>query len=422
MEKWEQQLKKQVNRSLPEAVDKHIERTLDELTIRDKKSSKTLFYIISVIAASLSITVGMTSLSPAFAEAMKSIPIIGSAFELVGGAGVKRGSQLGLSQQFNQQVQIGVHEITFTESLYDGSNINLGWVASADDKDPFEFVDNVIFAVDGKRLYNFSMDAPALKLENGTYAGTLRIDPKEQLSDKFILDIMSRDETTTYAKIPIELQGGFQSIPITKSGIWNEIEMNYDALVLYPTTTELSVRLKNTDDNIARILKFKVSDDQGHVLGSTGYHVSDFLKDSGEYKFFFEPFEILPKKVTIVPYISSAYTTVKVNGDWNGTPITIPQGKVGSIIMVDQKLEKNNLTATFEITGERIYDQVSEIWLYDHKGNQLPRVSPPVRIAGSNKYEITFANVKSSDSIQITTPVFNPTNYLRDLSVTLDLK
>ncbi|MGF9696281.1 DUF4179 domain-containing protein [Paenibacillus sp. MABNR03] len=420
MEKWERQLKSKVNHPFPEEMDELIDQTLNKLTKKHKKNHRPLIYTLIAVVASLAITVGMTSLSPAFADAMKSIPLIGSVFELGGEDGVKRGSQLGLSQKFNQQVRIGDQEVTFTESLYDGSNIHLGWVATDHDKNIFGFQNNISFTVNGKRISNYAADGPALYLENGTYAGRLQIDPNEKLPDKFTLGILSLDETAIYAEIPIELQGSYQTIPIAKSGTWNGTEMIYDELSLYPTTTELSFHMEDTDSSIGT-LKFQMKDEHGHVLRTTS-NQGWRTPSSGEYKYNFEPFESLPDKVTITPYTSTAYTTAEINVEWKGKPLTVPQGEVGSLIILDQKLEDNKLTLTFEVTGERIYEQVRDIGLNDRTGNPFPRVSPPIRIQGSDKYEITFSDVISADSIQITTPMFNPTNYLRDLEVTVHLR
>ncbi|MEO2203337.1 DUF4179 domain-containing protein [Paenibacillus pabuli] len=422
MEKWEQQLKEQVNRPLPENMDMFMTQTLSELSTnqKHKRLHKRLFYASTAVVASLAFTVGIASLSPAFADAVKSIPIIGSVFELIGEDGVKKASKLGLSQKLNQQVRIGDQDITFTESLYDGSNINLGWITSDHDKNIYEFLNNISYTVNGKRISDYAANAPALKLENGTYGGLLQIDPKDKLPDKFTLGVVSRDEKTTYVEISVERQGSYLTIPIAKSGMWNDYEMNYDALALYPTTTELTFRLQGTNSAIG-ILKFMVRDERGHVLRTTGNQFSS-AQNNSEYKYLFEPFNSKPNKVTITPYISTAYTTEKLNLEWKGRPITVPQGAVGSIIVLDQQWEKNQLTLTFEVTGERINEQVSNIWLYDRMGNSFPRVNPPIRIEGSDKYEVTFANVNSTESIQIATPVFNPTNYLQDLEVTVDLE
>jgi hypothetical protein len=111
-----------------------------------------------------------------------------------------------------------------------------------------------------------------------------------------------------------------------------------------------------------------------------------------------------------------------VNVEWKGKPITLNQGDVGSVIIVDQKWENDKLTLIFEVTGEQIQEQIEDIWLLNRLGGPLPRVSPPIRIQGSdNKYEISFFNVDSNDSIQIKTPVFNPTKYLQDLKVIVNL-
>ncbi|GGA29080.1 hypothetical protein GCM10010917_12540 [Paenibacillus physcomitrellae] len=91
-------------------------------------------------------------------------------------------------------------------------------------------------------------------------------------------------------------------------------------------------------------------------------------------------------------------------------------------MILDEKLRSDKLTVTFEVTGERINEQIEQIWLYDQNGNPLPRVNPPIRIKGSDRYETTFSNVSRIDSVEITTPVFNPIHYYEELAVTVDMK
>ncbi|PWW02848.1 uncharacterized protein DUF4179 [Paenibacillus cellulosilyticus] len=423
MEKWEQRLSDQVNITLPESIDQRVHHTLSELKRKRRKPSKRAIGSIAA-AAALAVTMGMTSLSPAFAEAIRSIPLVGSVFDFVGDRGAKRASQLGLSTPLGQQVLIGDHKITFTESIYDGSNLILGWIAPAADLDPYEFATDIVFKVNGTSV-NYTLSAPALRLDNGTYAGTLNINTTDQLPDKFNLDIVSPIDASSLATIPIERRGNDHTAVINKTGTWNAINFDYQTIALYPTTTVLSVHLPDAGLDKYGSLKFKVSDEQGNVRSSTG-STSDQAhgasKESGEFKYYFEPFETTPKQITIIPYLSTSYSTVKVDGEWMGKPITIPQGDVGSVRIVDQTLDNNKLTIICEVTGEQIEEQLNKISLEDRQGNPLPRVSPPIRIEGSPyKYEISFSNVDRADSFQVTSPVFNPTHYFEDLKIVVDL-
>ncbi|MFC4807874.1 DUF4179 domain-containing protein [Paenibacillus sp. GCM10023250] len=426
MEKWERYVRQHVNRPLPEAVDQRIQQTLDALKPARKRASgrRRLAGTVAAATAAIAIVVSVSSMSPAIAEAMRSLPLIGSVLELVGDAGMKRGSELRLASTVDRQVRIGDEEIRFTESLYDGSSILLAWVAQDADRDPYAFMNDVVYAVNGKPL-TYSGSAPAIKLEDGTYAGAISIRAADPLPDKFQLELRSREDGSVYARLPVERRGHYRTASISKTGTWNGIGMKYHALSLYPTATELTFGLSHADLNEAAVLKFKVSDERGYVLngsGSFAYRAAGSPKESGEYAYFFDPFETVPEQIEITPYISTAYSTVRVDGTWKGTPIALDQGAIGSVLVVDQSLEDRTLTLVCDVTGEQLDEQINRIGVEDGNGNALPRVSPPVRIQGrAHAYELKFGDVDRGDVIRITSPVFNPTTYLRDLSVTVQV-
>lgn len=417
MEKWERELNHLVNASLPEQVDRRIHLTLDQLK-RTRKKSFGLRFGTTAAAAVLVLSFGLTALSPAFAEAMKSIPVIGSVFELVGDVGTKRGSQLNLTTNVGRQIQIDDVAMTITESLYDGSSISLGLIAPADAKDPMGFVKDVTFSVDGKRLPSFSGGASTKILDDGTYAGTLSLHVDDPLPDVFTLGILSRDEAAIYAEIPVERKGENQLFAIAQTGTWNDVEVEYEDMALYPTSTKLSFRLRGTD---SPFWEFKVQDDQGRVLQPIGGHGGG-TSDDKHYVYDFEPLETVPESLTITPYLVGSDSTTRIDGEWKGTPITLSQGKAGSVTVVDQKFEDDNLTLTYEVEGERLFEQANEIWLEDEKGKPFDK-GTPIRIQGrDHRYQLTFSNVRKTDSVFLSTPRFNAPVYLEELAVVVDLE
>lgn len=421
MEKWEQELADRVHLPIPDIIDQRIHLTLKQLK-RNHNKSFMLRYGTVAVAASAAFTFGMSSLSPTFAQAIKSLPVIGSIFEMVGDVGMKKGSQLHLATKWGQQVEIGDYVVTFTESLYDGSNINLGLIGPFNDDEFFSIANNLMFTVDGKRVSGYGAGASGKKLDNGTFAGTISITVNDELPDTFVLGILSRDETKTFAKLPVERRGGHQSFPIDKTRTWLGFDMKYEALTLFPTSTELTFQLPNSDP----VWNFKVYDDQGRVLQPISGHGVGSPNGNREFKYYFEPVDPIPKQVTIQPYLGgsiSTDSTSKISGEWKGNPITLSQGQVGSVTVLDEKWENNKLTLTYEVAGERIFEQVNLIWLEDSKGNHYFKDDTPIRVQGSNnKYQLTFSNISTTDSIYICAPAFKTPQYLNDLAVTIDLQ
>lgn len=418
MEKWEQEIVKLVNIPLPETIDEDVNQTLKGLKRKRNRSLKQRFGILT--AAMLFITIGLSSLSPSFAESLRSLPLLKSVFELVGGVDVKRGSELLLTTEIGQEVKINDQEIIFTESLYDGSKINLGWTVPSNDPDPWAFKEDIRFAIDGKRIEDYGGNMTYEKLDNGMYAGTISINVRSEglLPESFVLGIISTDETITYANIPIIQEGEYQSYTIGQSRTWDENEVfqvDYDAVTLYPTSTVISYSLPKSTTHF---WDFQVYDDQGRVLQPISVSGMGNTNEN-HYKAFFESFETIPNKIFIKPYMLNPSS--KVSGEWKGKPITIDQGKAGSLTILDQKVENNKLTLTYEAEGYRIFEQSDRIWLEDRKGKTYHKDGTATRIKDTNKYQLTFSNISGIDSYYICTYQFN-TNYLEGLEVSIDLQ
>jgi hypothetical protein len=349
---------------------------------------------------------------------MKSIPVIGSVFELVGNAGVKLGNELQLTTAIGQQVQIEGQEVTFTESLYDGSKINIGLQVTNPDVDLSAISRNIMYRVDDKFL-EYTGSTNFEELEDGTFAGIISIAPEQVLPDTFMLEIISRhDRATIYAELPVERQGGGQSFPIGKTLALNDGEFTYEDVALFPTSTVITYHTRNA--GIPPKWSFQVEDERGLVL-ETVSESSRGYKDEHTVEVHLAPFEKRPERIIIKPYTSNSISKSVVSGAWDGSPITISQGDAGALTILDQHEQGNQLTFTYEVSGTRIYDQVHLIWLQDSEGNEYHKDSLPNRIGDSNQYEITFSNVQNLKDFFIVTPQFQ-VQYFDDYAVTVDLK
>ncbi|MGV2794817.1 hypothetical protein GNF78_16575, partial [Clostridium perfringens] len=140
---------------------------------------------------------------------------------------MKRGNALTLATPLGQQVQIQHRTVTFTEILYDGSHINIGWLTEAD-TDPISFVQDVMFTVDGAMSPNYTLNASGEEQDNGTFAGTISILVEEKLPDAFALGIRSRDEAATLASFPVERKGEMRTYGIAQTRTYNADKVTYD--------------------------------------------------------------------------------------------------------------------------------------------------------------------------------------------------
>ncbi|CAM4490920.1 DUF4179 domain-containing protein [Paenibacillus tarimensis] len=418
MEKWEQELTKQVNRALPEQIDQRIQSTLNQLKRKPVHKSR-LRMGIAAAAVALTYMVSMSYLSPTFIDVLKSFQHDNSVFETLGDEGVKRGSRLGLAVEAEHQLQIDGQVLTITEVLYDGANIYLGWEASSSfDIEKYQ-KERISYTVNGESL-EYGGGEPIERLNDGTYAGIKSINPRNELPDSFMLSIVYQETKQILAEIPVERRGESYPLAIDKSVSWNHIEIDYERFTLFPTTTELVFKHRNTDSAFWNI---QLYDERGRVLKPLS-HSSRAFKKTGESKYYFEPIDTIPKTITIKPYVGSATSATKVSAEWMGQPKTLSQGSAGTMTILDQEYEQNRLTLTYEVSGEHLYDQVNDIWLEEKSGERIyPQKRPePVRIQGyDNRYQMTFPDINNLADLNICTGQYNP-YFLEELEVTVDLQ
>jgi hypothetical protein len=432
MGKWEKQLKNDVNRSVPSIIDKQVEETLKRLP--RKKTKQKIYYGLSVAIVALSVTFGLLLISPTFANTMKEIPFIGSAFEFVGDIGVKKGKEEGLTTELGEQVEVEGQLITFTETLYDGGEIHLGYIMQVNERNrSTHFMNDLELLIDGKLIGSYGMGGNESEVENGVYAGTISIRLSEEVPDSFVLGIRPREGKSWSVELPVERKGDHQAFLVNKVEKREDLTILYDKITFFPTSTEISLRLmmaeKAFEANKYMMLDYQVMDDKGRVLqplsggGGGGGPVNG--KVLHDYEQYYEPLETIPNSLTIKPYLMDLNETPpKIERiKWEGEVIILSQGKIGHLTILESKEENGVTTFTYKVEGEDLYSQANAIWLEDSDGTQYYSEKPPVRVDGSiNQYQTSFSETPTSNNLYITTVKMSPPNYLEELEVTIELK
>ena len=432
MEKWEQELKNDVNRSVPSIIDKRVEETLKQLP--SKKTKKKIYYALSVATIALSMTFGLSLFSPTFANTLKEIPFIGSAFEFVGDIGVKKGKDEGLTTELGEQVEVDGQLITFTETLYDGGEIHIGYILEVNESDrgPY-FMNNLELLIDGKSIGSYGMGGKESEIEKGMYAGTISIRVRDKIPDSFVLGIRSREGKSWSVELPVEKKGNHQAFLVSKVEKSEDLTILYDQITFFPTSTEISLRLmmdeKTFVDDKYMMLDYLVMDDKGRVLqpfssgGGGGGPVNGKVLHT--FKYYYEPLQTIPNSLTIKPYLVDVNeTSPKIERvKWEGKKITLSQGKIGHLTILELTEDNGVTTVTYEVDGEDLYNQANAIWLEDSNGIRYQSEQPPIRVDGSiNQYQASFSETPTSNDLYITTVTMSPPNYLEELEVTIDLK
>ncbi|MBU9712593.1 DUF4179 domain-containing protein [Evansella tamaricis] len=434
MEKWERELKEQVNKTPSSIVKGRMEQTLK--TLPSKRKVSKLYSIVAAVIFFITILVSGSYLSPALAESLKSLPIVGTVFETVGNIGIQKGNQEGLTMGIGQQVEIDGYLVTFTESLYDGSEIHIGYVIESQTGEPVPYdihlFDNVDFTINGRTKGNYGWGGQGKEIENGAFAGTISLRFGDSVPDEFVLGIAPYDGSSDWkVDIPIQLQGENKSFLVRETKVGDDYTIHYDSVTFFPTTTEISFRLVRDsslfhEEEQDRFLDYQVVDDQGRVLqpfSGNGYGketdgmiVETILNN-------YEPLTGIPKSLTIKPYYvewkDQGLDTIKQK--WDGSEIVLHQGDIGHLNILEVEEVDQLLTVTLHAEGKNAYDQSVTFWLEDKKGTQyFSEYMPPKRVDDKmNHYKISFSEFPDMDDLYVVTRELETPNFIKELETTI---
>ncbi len=372
--------------------------------------------------------------SQTFADTENSVSTNESVFEKVGDIGEKRASELGITTPFKEKVKINGQTVLFTESLYDGSSIHLAFLIKPDNKNNANlsngFWDDIIFTRNGKRLMLDGMGARGKSLDNGDYAGTATIKLHEGVPDSFMLGITSsHTDRSWYVEVPIKLKGERTTFPVNETKRWRALDLTYDKITFFPTSTEISFRYMIDEERIRNTsIGLNVYDNQGRILqplsGGGGGRPAKNGQVLVTSSYYFEPLDNLPKSVTVKPYLlrTGSYKPETVRKKWEGKGFTLSQGDIGALNVINVENKDGLLTITYQIEGDRDYSQATAVWVEDTDGKRYPNTHPPKRLeGGKNKYKMTFSSVDHLDDIYIGTSHLRSIKYIDELEHTIKL-
>ncbi|MEB1808479.1 MAG: DUF4179 domain-containing protein [Bacillaceae bacterium] len=432
MEKWEQQLKNDVNTSLPTEVDQRISATLQQLP-RKKRRPKFIFGLTAAVIA-LIVTTSLPFLSPTIAETMKKLPVVGSAFEFVGNIGMKKGADDGLATSLGEQIEFDGHLVTFTETLYDGGEIHLGYIIEMTNPDqPPQFLGTFFLLINGKPAGSYGMGGNEEQIKEGTYAGAISIRLREEVPDSFLLGIRPHEGRSWFVQLPVEKQGNQQSFLVNQKKETDELAIVYDKVTFLPTSTQLTLRLIMDEEDFFNdrfmLLDYLVTDDQGRVLqpfsGGGGGGGPKNGKVIHTFEQYFEPLDVVPSSITIRPYLGDFIDTVPKNirKKWMNEELTLSQGEMGEITFLDVKKSDDAFTLTYEVSGLDAYRQANAIWLEDGDGNRYYSLKPALRVDGTtHQYQSSFETILPLEELYITTINMTAPNFLEELEIKIDLE
>ncbi|MBM7095924.1 hypothetical protein JSY36_09170 [Bacillus sp. H-16] len=121
-----------------------------------------------------------------------------------------------------------------------------------------------------------------------------------------------------------------------------ETSLSYNTVTFHPTSTAISMNSTYHEEynEEFHLLDFHIIDESGrsiqHASGSRNRQVKKGLY-LNEYTFFYDPLKEKPEQLTITPFLfdTTEKTITHVRADWESKPVTLSQGEVGSVPVLD---------------------------------------------------------------------------------------
>ncbi|WP_078596751.1 DUF4179 domain-containing protein [Evansella clarkii] len=395
MERWEQQIKEQVNTSISKTAARRIDETLHTLPRQRRPFIK---YSAAAAAVLFSTMLGSSYISPALANTFKEIPVIGSAFEYVGSIGVQQGVQQGLPLAINESVLADGGKLTFTESMFDGSQIYIAYELTSKDH---HLPDDLTFTLDGESAGTTSWYEFGEYINEDTYAGSVTVMIEQEdhmLGDSFVLGMES---SSFELDIPVEKAGEITS---AESGIQLEKEgvtITYEEILLYPTSTQLNI-VAEIDETVAKsddryeYLQFLVTDDKGRIIslqnGAASRHTNE---GKIEYSItnFLEPLSEDTESLILTPYVPDLSTNAhysEYKSEWNNQPLIFEEEAAGMITIIDVEKSGKYTLITYQAETNHLLYETPLIWLESGNERIYSPQNPILTDLETRKYQLKF--------------------------------
>ncbi|SET36908.1 protein of unknown function [Salinibacillus kushneri] len=445
MDKWENEIKKMHNEEVPKVVQKRMQETVKSLP--ERNNMKKWRYLAISAVLSLCIMSGMSYLSPAFAQTLKSIPVIGSVAEYIGDLGMKNGYEKGVGVSLQEESELDnkseiftddfIDSVKFTESYFDGTSIYLGFLLRTEDIDRSQIdkndlIKNLRFSgitINGTRSGYAGGVKDLQRITENTYAGAFKFNMinNQQVTSPFKLGFHLQD---TLIDIKVQQSGEIERYPITVSSENQSLELNFKEVSFTPLMTKISIESitdKTSQQPLPRY-HLLVQDEAGRVLKQIDMlHQADGtqLLDNGEksvYDFHFEPIDEVPQSLTVIPYTRSdneGEATVH-RDSWNGTSLTLSQGPMGNIIIQNVVRKDDNVTIRFKTTGKNPFHQMEYFNIEDNEGNNFEYLTP--NRMGKQTFEQTYLDFPKNSKVHFRVTEQDEHRYLTDLKASLPIK
>lgn len=305
-----------------------------------RKSRFSMTFKMGAAAAIAVLTIGLGSamVSPALAESLKNVPILGGIFKLAGDLGLQTAEERGLAEETDASVTHDGITLRIPQVVYDGIRLTLAvkregegltggimdseFVGKGRERDaiyPRGAVRDWEMLIDGKPTYNSksykfsSKGSPTADLNAALYelsAISETGDSSQLLPDRFVLTAkfwLEGVEEPFVFELPVRKNTDRLVETFGETREWNGITFTLEQIQYTPITTKVVFDI-NVDDKASRPLRnnllFDLCDDQGRnleLVGGIGIYF-----DNGQMhmrnEMLFDRLQEVPDTITLKPF------------------------------------------------------------------------------------------------------------------------
>lgn len=309
-----------------EKLDDIISNTIGEYEGKRKKwKGNKIFYSLTAVAATFLLLVSTASVSPAMANIVSKIPLLGSVFSDSGDLGLEQVNQQGLSQLIGTSERVGETSITLDEVFYDETRLTIGFsIVSENPIGDFYLSSGPEVKINGKAFSGASTYSEK-KLSSTHKTGIVDMDSMEDLPDTFTLGVTftGADGKQWEFTTQVNKNDEVQKVVINHQQKSNGVDLKVSELKVSPAGLLFSYQA-NVDKYLGNgRIDFKVIDEKGNELAShSGGAIVDHEKKQITGTILIDPIKEDIKKLTVTPYIVFPDSSMGVKVDLQGNETT----------------------------------------------------------------------------------------------------
>ncbi|RXZ82620.1 DUF4179 domain-containing protein [Paenibacillaceae bacterium] len=451
----------QRSEAVPPAISLRVDETLASLRRKPRFLRKAVYSGAAACIIFIGIA-GANIVSPHMVQALKNVPVLGSAFEMIGDVGLQLSSRMGLASKVNETATDQGITMTITEVLYDGIRLSIGYIIeTSHDLRP----DGEILFVNGKKV-GFSSGGSGLPVNDQLYTGVLSYELRDTPLDHFNL-ILQFDHMVDWgiADQPQQIQGIWRfNLPVAKlkEGIRvhtfdqpptarhlnKTIRVNKVTLTPAVTAIELdefeSVTSEHNNaaqgDGLELLQQlqtesYQVFDDKGLLLQNLGDSGHGTTRDGDKEhltkrRISLAPLSSPPEYLLIRPVIHSrqvgtdkGFTYIEDTMDVTKLPLTLSQGKAGQVTITNIEFREDQTLLQFRVEGDDPYRQAGSVWLTDQHGKPFMRSIVDLVAVKGEPYTFSqkFPPIDSQQLLKVKTIAIDPPEIVSELELRIPL-